>query len=227
MKQKILKFAMYDEVFSPIVPIKSLVPDWYKSIEKFKHGAKQYSLSPPNVTVKVCGPYMDSMLTGYALTAPIDFLVEIENGKPKIKHRLDGRFFGERSADQEVPAPPGFHSQQFAWETKAAIGIPEGYSFLFTHPLNRVDLPFYTLSGIVDGPYDMQPGNFPFYIRKGFSGVIEAGTPIAQIIPIKREPWKAVSDMDIIKNAERNHKLSNKSMIGWYKQNIWKRKSYD
>jgi antitoxin (DNA-binding transcriptional repressor) of toxin-antitoxin stability system len=73
----------------------------------------------------------------------------------------------------------------------------------------------------------MQPGNFPFYIRKGFSGVIEAGTPIAQIIPIKREPWKAISDLDIIKDAERNHKLSNKSMIGWYKQNIWQRKSYE
>jgi hypothetical protein len=227
MKEKILKFAMYDEVFSPIVTMKSLVPEWYKSIEKFKNGAKQFSLNPPNVTVKVCGPYMDSMLTGYALTTPVDFLVEIEEGKPKIKHRLDGHFFGERSPDQEVPAPPGFYSQQFAWETKAAIGIPDGYSFLFTHPLNRVDLPFYTLSGVVDGPYDMQPGNFPFYIRKGFSGIIEAGTPIAQIIPIKQEAWKSVTDPGIIERAEKNHKLSNKAMLGWYKKTIWKRKSYE
>ena len=37
MKEKILKFAMYDEVFSPIVTMKSLVPEWYKSIEKFKN----------------------------------------------------------------------------------------------------------------------------------------------------------------------------------------------
>lgn len=227
MKEKILEFGMYDEIFSPIVPMKSLIPEWYKSIDKFTNGAKEPSLNPTNVTVKVCGPYMDSMLTGYALTAPVDFLVEIENGMPKIRHRAEGPFIGERSPDQEVPAPPGFYSQQFTWQTKAAISIPEGYSLLFTHPLNRVDLPFYTLSGVVDGPYDMQPGNLPFYIRRGFTGVIEAGTPIAQIIPIKQDSWKAVSNKDIIEKAEKNQRLSNKHILGWYKKNIWKRKRYE
>ena len=227
MKEKILEFGMYDEIFSPISPIKNAVPEWYKSIDKFKNGDKSPSLNPSNVTVKVCGPYLDSMLTGYALTAPVDFLVEIENGRPKIRHRAEGQFIGERSPDQDVPAPHGFYIDQFTWMTKAAISIPDGYSLLFTHPLNRVDLPFYTLSGVVDGPYDMQPGNLPFYIRKGFAGVIEAGTPIAQIIPIKQEAWKAISNTDIIKKAEKNQRMSNKYIYGWYKKNIWKKKRYE
>jgi hypothetical protein len=227
MKQKILKFGMYDEVFSPIVTIKSLMPDWYKGIDKFKNGSKVPSINPPNMTVKVCAPYMDSMLTGYAITAPVDLLVSLENGIPKIVSKADGSFIGERGSDQEVPAPPGFHSNQFTWQTKVAIEIPSGYSLLLTHPLNRVDLPFYTLSGIVDGPYDMQPGNLPFYIRKGFTGVIEAGTPIAQIIPVKQDSWKAVEDLSIIPRADKNTKLSSKYIIGWYKKNIWKRKSYE
>lgn len=227
MKEKILEFGMYDDMFDPLVPIKTLMPDWYKAIGKFDNNAKMPSLNPNNINVKSCGPYMDSMLTGYALTAPIDFLVEIENGMPKIRHRVEGQFIGERSPHQDVPAPPGFHTQQFAWQTKSAIKIPDGYSLLFTHPLNRVDLPFYTLSGVVDGAFYMQPGNLPFYIRKGFTGIIEAGTPIAQIIPIKHEPWKLVSNTDIIPKAELNQKLSNKSIYGWYKKNIWKRKEYN
>ena len=31
-----------------------------------------------------------------------------------------------------------------------SIEAPEGYSLLFTHPVNRFDLPFTTLSGLVD-----------------------------------------------------------------------------
>lgn len=218
---------MYDDMFDPVVPIKSKMPDWYKDIPRFDNGLKGPSLNPSNVNVKHCGPYMDSMLTGYALTAPIDFLVEIEDGKPKVRHRVEGQFIGERSPQQHVPAPPGFYSQQFAWQTKNAIKIPAGYSLLFTHPLNRVDLPFYTLSGVVDGAYYMQPGNLPFYIRKGFSGIIEAGTPIAQIIPIKQEPWQLIENKDIIEEAEKNHRLSNKYIFGWYKNFIWKRKEYN
>jgi hypothetical protein len=32
-------------------------------------------------------------------------------------------------------------------------------------------------------------GNIPFFIKEGFSGVIPKGTPIAQVIPFKRESW--------------------------------------
>ena len=73
----------------------------------------------------------------------------------------------------------------------------------------------------------MQPGNLPFYIRKGFAGVIEAGTPIAQIIPIKQDSWKAISNTDVIEKAEKNQRMSNKYIYGWYKKNIWKKKRYE
>lgn len=226
MKTRILEFGMYDEVYNPIVPMKAVIPEWYKSINRFDDGSKEPSLNPPNIGVKHCMPYMDSLLTGYALPAPVDLLVEPVDGKIQIKAKMQGNFIAARS-DQDVPAPPGFNTQQFAWQTQVAMRIPDGYSLLITHPLNRVDLPFYTLSGIVDGPYDMQNGNLPFYIRKGFTGIIEAGTPVAQIIPFKRESWKAENNPSVVADAEINYKLSAKYIYGWYKKFMWKRKEYN
>ena len=73
------------------------------------------------------------------------------------------------------------------------VEAPEGYAVLFTHPLNRFDLPFTTLSGLVD--CDLYTDNwvhFPAYWHNtGFRGVVPKGTPIAQCILVKRETWTA------------------------------------
>jgi hypothetical protein len=61
---------------------------------------------------------------------------------------------------------------------------------MFCNPANRFDLPFQTITGIVD--CDKYPGqvHFPFFLKEGFTGIIPKGTPIVQIIPIKRDSWK-------------------------------------
>ena len=70
---------------------------------------------------------------------------------------------------------------------------------LFTHPLNREDLPFRTLSGMVDCDR-WRDGlvHFPaLWIDPNFEGVLPAGTPVAQAIPIRRETLDLViEEMD-------------------------------
>jgi hypothetical protein len=61
---------------------------------------------------------------------------------------------------------------------------------LITHPINRYDLPFTSVSGLADYDVYPLPGNVSFHIKEGFEGTIPAGTPIMQIIPIKREDWE-------------------------------------
>jgi len=60
-----------------------------------------------------------------------------------------------------------------------------------THPVNRFDLPFTTLTGLVDTDlYRMisstfrRSGEIP-----GFQGVLPKGTPVAQCLPVKRDLW--------------------------------------
>jgi hypothetical protein len=70
---------------------------------------------------------------------------------------------------------------------------PPGYSLLFTHPINRSDLPFTTLSGLVDcDTFHHSPIHFPArWHDANFNGTLPKGTPVAQCIPVKREIWNA------------------------------------
>jgi hypothetical protein len=71
------------------------------------------------------------------------------------------------------------------------IEAPPGYSLLFTHPVNRDDLPFTTLSGLIDcDTFHDSPLNFPArWHDANFNGVLPKGTPVAQCLPVKRESW--------------------------------------
>jgi hypothetical protein len=73
------------------------------------------------------------------------------------------------------------------------IEAPEGYALLFTHPVNRFDLPFTTLTGLVDcDRYHDNWIHFPAHWHDAsFSGVLPKGTPVAQCLPVKREKWQA------------------------------------
>ena len=63
--------------------------------------------------------------------------------------------------------------------------------------MNRFDLPFYTMSGIVESDIWGLPVFTAFFLQKDFIGVIPKGTPIFQIIPFKRDDWeREVSDDD-------------------------------
>jgi hypothetical protein len=71
------------------------------------------------------------------------------------------------------------------------IATPLGYSLLFTHPLNRPELPFTTITGLVDtDTYTDGLVHFPAHWHDAdFNGVLPKGTPVAQCIPVKREKW--------------------------------------
>ena len=73
------------------------------------------------------------------------------------------------------------------------VQAPPGYSLLFTHPVNRSDLPFTTLTGLVDcDRYHDNWINFPAHWHDAdFSGVLPRGTPVAQCYPVKRQTWLA------------------------------------
>lgn len=232
MKSKKLEYEVYHPVFDHIGYMKDVLPDWFKNIQKFSGG--KLSVSPPTTTVKSCAPFMDTFLTGYYMPAPIDFLVEQTPNGPQISWQFfdfdykETDFIVERDKGMAptLPVPAGFHDNHFSWSTKQILRVESGYSLLITHPLNRDDLPFRTLSGIVDANYAMNGGKLPFFIKEGFEGIIKAGTPIAQIIPIKRDYWKLEKNPELLGQAKLARSESLKNIIGWYKDKYWNRKEY-
>jgi hypothetical protein len=228
-KQEVLKIE-YENKFSwmpPISPAKSVVPDWYKSILPVSNDIKQL---PTILNMKACVPFLDSLTTGYVVPLPMDIAVRIEDGFPIITwDSNEHKIVGARSGDEApgLPTPAGFDESHFVWSTICAFKLPEGYSAIITHPLNRYDLPFITLSGVVDADAIMHEGNIPFYIKKGFEGLIKMGTPMFQVIPFERKDWQIEKRVGLYDIGSANGIRNKHYTIGGYKKFQWKRKNYN
>jgi hypothetical protein len=179
----------------PPVPAAQGLPDWLRAMPG---QAPSQLASGEEDTVKRCPPFVDAMTSGFLIPLICDLKVE------------DGEF----TWDSDLPAggdaacprtPIGLHDPgQLAgapvfdadrvvikFHNPWTIEAPEGWSLLFTHPVNRFDLPFVTFTGLVDcDRYRDAWIHFPAHWRdEGFSGVLPKGTPVAQCFPIKRETW--------------------------------------
>ncbi len=220
MNIKFIPASSFAEENIPVpVPSKSLVPDWYKDIPVHKE----------EKNVKQCIPFLDAMTNGYIQTTWTNIYV-VKKDKKSIELETEESYeiVGKRNK-VDIDIGKDFYNIEFLWKRYWCPVLPIGYSGLVCHPINRTDLPFYTASGIVD--FDefvpVKVGNIPFYIKKDFEGLIPAGTPMFQIIPIKREEWvseKITYSENIWNKALTKRMLSeNKS----YKKLFWHKKRFD
>jgi hypothetical protein len=123
----------------------------------------------------------------------------------------------------------GYYQWEFLWKQPWGIETPKGWSSLITQPLNQIHLPFETMSGIVETDTFYQlpfPNNVPFLLKKGFDGVIPAGTPMFQIIPFQRKEWEhEICQYDEYANLTDLAKVR-KYFRNGYKKVHWKRKVF-
>jgi len=208
-----------------LFPAKSLIPKWFKDTPTLKIGKPD-----DKKNFKNCATFTDSFLTGYMLTTICDIDVRLIPGQmPDIKMPYELITARESLNGGLMPLPDGYHNIHFAWMNGFHLKTPKGYSLLITHPFNRHDLPFYTLTGVVDSDdIAMSSGIMPFFLKSNFEGVIPKGTPFAQVVPIKRESWEAENDESLLKDDWRKSLyLFRSSFAGdWYKKTQWKKKDY-
>jgi hypothetical protein len=222
--------ATETELLHPEPAIKNL-PEWYKRKSPHMEGNKDkyYANGKKNITVKRCNPFGDALGAGYVIRLENDIHVTGGEDLPELVWNRGGEeFVGIHSIQQVSPEliPDGFYNQPFKFTNFWSIKTPRGYSSLFTHPLNRTDLPFITLDGIVETDTYSSAVHFPFLLRKDFEGFIEAGTPVAQVIPFKREAWSmSVGNRDS-KALEKAESEFARTMHRYYKRFHWVRKSW-
>jgi hypothetical protein len=232
-KKNILKHASYGDGIPSIFPAKQAIPEWYKNGVRIDNldESKKVKILPVQPGFKLCTPFLDSMTTGYMIPLMVDIAVKQTDGGPSISYsNIIGAPISLRDQDfvnSTLPTPQGMSTLHFVWQTYVALKIPKGYSALATHPLNRFDLPFLTLSGIVDGEFVMPGGQIPVFFSNTFEGIIPAGTPIAQLILFKQEDWSNEIDNTIVSESIKNSNMSKTTAFGYYKKNFWKKKSYD
>jgi hypothetical protein len=189
------------------IPAAHGLPDWFKELPQ-----KAFSehLKAEYLTIKKCPPVIDAMT--YGVLMPLAADIQVENGEFNWDTQWPGGDFA-----QVTRSPLGFHDpsqvagtpfhddDQFIvkFNNFWTIQLPPGYSLLVLHPINREDLPFRAISGLVDcDSYHQAFVQFPTrWVDPAFSGVLPKGTPVAQCLPVKREAWAL--QFDTLTGAEQ------------------------
>ena len=182
-----------DPALEPHLPRPTLarqaLPEWLRTMPMT---APSDMHDGPVRTVKQCPPFIDAMRAGFVMHLPCDvhyakgaftwdWPLPEAAGQPRapISFHAAAQILGGPFGDDNLIKFIGF------W----TIALPPGWSLLTTHPFNRDDLPFRTLTGMVDSDRFHQIGLlFPArWLHPDRPCTIEAGTPVAQCIPILRE----------------------------------------
>lgn len=219
-------------------PISKAMPKWYSEADRFsKMPNGEYYVGPDSGKVptwKACPAILDILTTGYSLLTPCDIEFSLDkNGiiSAKVEDNLYQDFVTRRDPMPQFHHPEGYYGHHFAWMPDWAVRVPEGYSVLYVSPFNRYDLPFMTVSGIIDNDKVNLPGSFPFFIRDGWTGILPAGTPYAQLLPFLREDWKSETSIPTtFEIANNNIKNSQKYRVpngGVYKKEVWTKRVYE
>lgn len=172
-------------------PADNFIPDWYKKMESYIGGNKRPTGDGNTTgTIKKCMPVFDAITGGYIITTPVDVFVSQRDGSPWYEWPSFGPI--QFHPVEQAPNHPNKNGHQGSypkWINPWAIKTPPGYSTLFVQPFHR-DSVFTILPGIVDTDTYDAPVNFPFVLNDvTMEGIIPAGTPMAQVIPFKRESW--------------------------------------
>lgn len=221
-------------------PVIKTIPEWYRKADRFavNPSTGEHWVDPSDggkvPTWKACPAVFDIMGSGYVYKTPCDIEVIEVDGKVSVKalNPQNQDFIHERPAMPQFIPPAGYHEDHFAWWADWAVELPEGYSALYSQPFNRFELPFLTTSGIIDNDKVHLPGTMPFFVIKGFTGVIPAGTPYAQILPFKRENWisEIVTGLPYEELVKKNQDNSQKYRVpngGVYQKEVWERRTYE
>jgi hypothetical protein len=191
-------------------PARKLMPEWFKALPPKVENKNKLE----NSTIKRCAPFLDAMCLGWIipLAADVEFVTNDDVTsvnyrwsfyKTMIENHSQSQLSTETSKHPSHPKPP------MKFMNYWMIKVPKGYS--------------------VDSDVYFEYVNFPFFFKTpNYTGLIKAGTPLVQVIPIKRDTIleesevKVMSPEDIEERAKTRRKRQ--SHESHYRDNVWVRK---
>ena len=170
-------------------------------------------------TIKRCIPILDSLTLGYGLVTTAEMYVKpytgdlntnvpdcpqeevvIEATHPRRLERIPSLEISHHDYGQAMTHPLCQNSGQRLRKvfTPWRIMTPPGYSVIITEPLNNPSKYWEIVPGVIDSDQFAPQINFMMVFKDPhFDGIVPAGTPLAQVIPFKRESWSSyISDSE-------------------------------
>ena len=191
-------FPEWEALLPKPAPASEALPEWLKSMPAAVHSD---ILGAEVRTAKHCVPFIDALSRGFLVPLAADVTVSDSNfswswdmpalSRSRITRAPISFHLGEQLAG--TPLVDG-DALAVKFNNFWTIETPPGHSLLITHPLNRSDLPFRTVAGIVDcDRYDHGFVHFPAqWTDRTFTGTLHRGTPVAQCFVLPRSATELV-----------------------------------
>jgi hypothetical protein len=213
-----------ENIFPRPYPANREVPEWFKAMPSEAEGQGRSMR-----TVKNCPPFIEAMTCGYIIPVVADLSLSRDSA---------GGFHGEANGANILHIHRATQVKGAPFENLPVLKIlnpwlirtPPGYSALFLPVLNRFQMPLFPLAGLVETDIFYREVNFPavLTIAPGMSLKLPRGTPLVQVIPIKRDEFQSeFVPPDIEKyNAMNEQTRDLPENYNFYKDNFWRKKSY-
>jgi hypothetical protein len=218
------------------VPASSMVPQWWKDMTPYVVSADNpdgkkllVRNKESNASWKKCTPMLDALTSGYIITLWADVQVTQTQEGPYVTWKPNKNVFELHGNETRfIPAPPGYDTVVFKYINCWIPVTPPGYSIMVTSPFGYTDLPFQAIPAVIDSDKSTLQLLFPMWIRSGFEGIVEKGTPLVQITPFKRDNWasefESYEDKEYMNVVEQKNFRS--TIVNHYVKNHWSKKNY-
>lgn len=195
----------YHGVIPPPIQAAKKIPDWWKRMGDTYTGKRDSFGSPP-MTAKKCKPLLDVMSLGYIIPLQGDLQVITNDNRSIIKvtnpatvpvaEFHDVAQVGGKTA-------PGYPANPIKFINHWVIKTAPGWSSLFVAPINHQNPHFTCFGGLVDTDMYPKEVNFPaVWHTPNFDDKLPAGTPLVQVIPIKRKSFPTKPKVRKMTDAE-------------------------
>ena len=190
-------------------------------------------------TVKRCIPFLDAMTAGYIIPLPFDLTIAITPTGNQLlwkseeeKDRLSKYTIVESHDSSQYPGAPFSQFKVIKFYNPWIIETSPNTSCMFVPPLNRPELPYVPLSGIVDTDQYFNTVNLPCVfpgLDIGHQIELKMGTPMIQVIPFKRQEWKSSTTKlkeGVLTRAHETREDMRNDRKEWYRRKKWQKKAY-
>ncbi|MDB5172119.1 MAG: hypothetical protein JWO87_2457 [Phycisphaerales bacterium] len=177
-------------------------------------------------TLKRCPPYLAAMTAGYIIPAPVDLRFGM-SAEGVLTAQGDVNLLG-RHLQKQVEGSPFSGSPIVKFMNPWIIVTPPEFVCLITAPINRYESPFLPLTGIVETGTYYREVHLPMacLLRPGQTFELKAGTPLIQVIPMRRDQWTSrAAIMDDALRARHQEMFDTNRHA--YKDEFWKRIHFD
>ena len=225
LQNKIVFKSLFKGFIAAPQPSGLHLPEHYKKLKSFLND------SVTSITVKKCIPFLDASTVGYVIPFPVDIRFRYDKEQEQVvwSHNIKPSAHPNFQIPNELRQPYRTVEAVFKWMNLWKVITPPGYSCIFTQPFNRVNN-FKIIDGIVDTDTFDAEINFPFYwtgpIDKPYD--LKQGTPMAMVIPFKRERWKMQLELEKFDPVKQDLKVLKRmsKIFDNYKTKYWSKKEY-